>query len=93
MQGELLFLYISPFHIRYCKQFLILPADILLYGRTLLSEQLNLINLYGPNEDDSKFFNDLDPVKDRTLGSNYSHTQSRKPTEHFMKDLNLFGEK
>ena len=76
----------------------------------LFSEKINLINVYGPNDDNPNFFNDLfltisslsglyimagdmnctlDPVKDRSTGSDSSHVKTRKVIQQFMKDLNL----
>ena len=76
----------------------------------LFSEKNNLINVYGPNDDNPNFFNDLfltisslsglyimagdmnctlDPVKDRSTGSDSSHVKTRKVIQQFMKDLNL----
>lgn len=82
---------------------------IILQG-TLVSEKINLVNIYGPNEDDPAFFDNLfltlsslpgkliiggdfnvtlDPLKDKSTGSDTSHTRSRKSILNFMKDLNL----
>lgn len=82
---------------------------IILQG-ILVYEKLNLVNVYGPNEDDPAFFDNLfltlstlpgnsiiggdfnvtlDPLKDKSTGSDTSHTRARKSILNFMKDLSL----
>lgn len=82
---------------------------IILQG-TILASQITLVNVYGPNEDNSIFYRDLfltlsstpgqliiggdyncvlDPVNDRTSGTDTSHMQARKVIHEYIADLNL----
>lgn len=70
---------------------------------TLLRENINLVNVYGPNDDNPSFFENLflllanlpgkiipaDPKLDRLSGTDTSHSQTRKKIQQYMKDLNL----
>ena len=72
----------------------------------LLSGNLNLVNIYGPNTDEPIFFTNLfltlncrgiagdwnctlDPVRDRSTGTDQTHLRSRKTIHYFIKELNL----
>ena len=60
---------------------------------TLLTEKNNLVNIYAPNNDDPRFFKDLncllEPTKDQSSGIDKSHIKSREVILNFMNELNL----